>query len=262
VGGEGWNFAMPPKGSDGASAILDLQLLLAYQWASDMEARLGMQAFAALYKNKAQQLQQTIRTKYWNNSRKLFADRKEKDVYSQHANALAVLAGIVNPSDLNALCSHLLNDKDLVQCTIYFKYYLHQALVKGGLGNDYLKWLDVWRDNIKMGMTTWGEISDLPNSRSDCHAWGASPNIEFFRTVLGIDSDAPGFRKVKITPRLGELTNVSGDMPHPNGKVSVSYKLDNNKWKIKIELPANTSGTLVWKSKTYLLKAGANVFEI
>lgn len=262
VGGEGWNFAMPPKGSDGASAILDLQLLLAYQWAADMETRLGMQAFAALYKNKAQQLQQTIRSKYWNNSRKLFADRKEKDVYSQHANALAVLAGVVNPSDLNALCNHLQNDKDLVQCTIYFKYYLHQALVKGGLGNDYLKWLDVWRDNIKMGMTTWGEISDLPNSRSDCHAWGASPNIEFFRTVLGIDSDAPGFRKVKITPCLGDLTNVSGDMPHPNGKVSVSYKLDNNKWKIKIELPANTSGTLVWKSKTYVLKAGANVFEI
>jgi hypothetical protein len=159
-------------------------------------------------------------------------------------------------------CKQLLNDHSLTQCTIYFKYYLHLALVKGGLGNDYLKWLDVWRDNIKMGLTTWAEISDLPNSRSDCHAWGASPNIELFRIVLGIDSDAPGFRKIKIEPHLGELTKVSGEIPHPNGKVAVAYALDRNKWKIKIILPEKTSGTLVWKARKYPLKAGENSLEI
>ncbi|WP_298734997.1 alpha-L-rhamnosidase C-terminal domain-containing protein [uncultured Chitinophaga sp.] len=262
VGGKGWNFAMPPKGTDGASAILDLQLLLAYQWAAELEAGLGMPAYAALYRGKAAQLKQTVRSKYWNAARKLYADTNEKDVYSQHANSLAVLAGLVNREDLPALCQQLLNDRSLTQCTIYFKYYLHLALVKGGLGNDYLKWLDVWRDNIRMGLTTWAEVSDLPNSRSDCHAWGASPNIEFFRIVLGIDTEAPGFRKVKITPHLGALTNVSGEIPHPNGKVAVAYTLSNNKWKIKIVLPGETTGTLVWKEKKYPLKAGENLLEI
>ncbi|MEP6684419.1 MAG: alpha-L-rhamnosidase C-terminal domain-containing protein, partial [Parafilimonas sp.] len=142
----------------------------------------------------------------------------------------------------------------------YFKYYLHMALVKGGYGNDYMNWLDVWRNNIKMGLTTWAEISDLENTRSDCHAWGCSPNIEFFRTVLGIDSDAPGFSKIKIEPHLGNLTNVSGEIPHPSGKVAVAYKLDSTKWNVQINLPINTSGIFIWKAKNYILKAGNNSF--
>ena len=262
VGGKGWDFAQPPKGSDGNSAILDLQLLMAYEWAAEMESHLGMAEYALLYRSKAGQLKKTIKAKYWNASRKLFADTKEKDVYSQHANALAVLAGVVDGADLSAVCRGLLLDNTLTQCTIYFKYYLHQALVKGGFGDDYLKWLEIWRDNIKMGLTTWAEVSDLPNSRSDCHAWGASPNIEFFRTVLGIDSYAPGFRKIKIEPHLGGLVNVSGEVPHPNGKVVVAYDFEKGKWRIRIVLPGGTSGVLVWKGKTYSLAAGENTFGI
>jgi len=258
VGGKGWDFAQAPKGSDGCSAILDLQLLMAYQWAAEMESRIGMPAYAVLYREKAGQLKRTIQAKYWNAARKLYADTREKDVYSQHANALAILAGVVNKADMPGVCRGLLTDSTLTQCTIYFKYYLHQALVAGGYGDDYLKWLDVWRENIKMGLTTWAEVSDLPNSRSDCHAWGASPNIEFFRTVLGIDSDAPGFRKIKIEPHLGALVNVSGEIPHPNGKVAVAYGLDKGKWKIKVDLPEKTSGVFLWKGRRYQLKAGEN----
>ena len=111
-----------------------------------------------------------------------------------------------------------------------------------------------------MGMTTWAEISNISETRSDCHAWGASPNIEFYRTILGIDSDAPGFTKIKIEPHLGDLKNAQGSIPHPDGTISVSYKLDNSKWNIEISLPANTSGRFVWKDKTYPLKAGNNKF--
>jgi alpha-L-rhamnosidase len=130
------------------------------------------------------------------------------------------------------------------------------------LGNDYLSWLDKWRENIRMGLTTWAEISDLVNNRSDCHAWGASPNIEFFRTVLGIDSYAPGFSKVKIEPHLGRLQTASGEIPHPNGKLTVAYTYEKVGWKININLPASTGGIFIWKGKTYPLKVGSNKFSI
>ena len=52
VVGKGWDFAQAPKGSDGNSAILDLQLLMAYQWAAEMEARIGMPAYAVLYREE------------------------------------------------------------------------------------------------------------------------------------------------------------------------------------------------------------------
>src|SRR5439155_22843302 len=96
------------------------------------------------------------------------------------------------------------------------------------------------------------------NTRSDCHAWGASPNIELYRIVLGIDSDAPGFKKVKIVPHLGALTNAAGKIPHPNGEISVNYQQNNNDWKASISLPSNTQGYLLWKGKRYELKSGNN----
>ena len=217
-------------------------------------------SYVTLYKQSADQLKKTIRDKYWSTDRNLFADRSEKDYYSQHTNTLAILTGILSGEQAGTIGKSLLMDSSLAQASIYFKYYLYQALVKAGLGNDYLNWLDQWRENIHMGMTTWAEISDINNARSDCHAWGASPNIEFFRTVLGIDSEAPGFREIKIEPRLGQIKNISGEMPHPEGKIFAGYHLENGKWKIHIILPAQTSGHFIWRNKEYPLKGGSNDF--
>lgn len=260
--GKNWFLGSPPKGADGSTAILDLQLLQAYQWAAEMEDKMGMPAYATIYRQKAIQLKQTIQRKYWDPVKKLYADTEDKNLFSQHANSLAILTGIVKDADMQALSKKILTDSTLTQCTIYFKYYMHRALVKAGLGNDYMNWLDVWRDNIKMGLTTWAETSDIQNTRSDCHAWGASPNIEFFRTILGIDSFAPGFSKIKIEPHLGAIKNISGEIPHPNGKVAVAYYLDKDTWKINISLPQKTSGIFIWKERKYLLNAGRNSFKI
>jgi hypothetical protein len=250
------------KGSDGSAAIYDLQLLWAYQWAADMEGKIGLKDYATIYNQKATQLKTTIQRKYWDPVKKLYADTKEKNGYSQHVNSLAILTGMLNNTDMPGVAKRMLSDTSLTQCSVYFKYYLNQALVKAGLGNDYIKWLDIYRQNMAMGLTTWAEYSDVNTSRSDCHAWGSSPNIEFFRTVLGIDSYAPGFSKVKIEPRLGDLKNIGGEIPHPNGKVAVDYKLENGKWQIKVNLPKATNGVLVWKAKQYELKAGSNAFVI
>lgn len=262
VNGHGWAVGNPPKGADGSSALLDLQLLLGYQWAAEIEAQLGMPAIAGQYRKKAAQLVQTIRRKYWSEQKQLFAETVEKKYFSQHTNSLAILTGIAPKEKWPAISKMILNDSTLAQCSIYYKYYMHAALVKAGLGDSYLSWLNVWREDIKLGLTTWAEEPDPQSSRSDCHAWGASPNIEVYRTLLGIDSDAPGFQKLRITPHLGNITAIKGSMPHPNGKIDVAYALKGNKWDIQIALPSKTSGTLVWKGNSYHLKPGSNQFTL
>jgi hypothetical protein len=257
-GTKGWNAGVAPIGKDGTSAALDLQLLWAYQLASELESKLGMQEYAKQYGAAAAQLKQTIQKKYWDGTKKLFADTHEKDVFSQHTNSLAILTGVVNGAGTKELAKKILDDTSLTQATIYFKYYLHQALTKAGLGDGYLNWLNIWKQNLEMGMTTWAEISDINNTRSDCHAWGASPNIELYRIVLGIDSDAPGFKKIKIIPHLGTLTHARGKIPHPNGDISVSYEQTGINWKVLITLPSNTPGYLLWKGKRYELNPGKN----
>lgn len=239
--GNGWSNGMPPS-VEGESSVLDFQLLWAYQIAAQLEDSLGMKAYADLYKSKASELMRTIKTKYWDDKKQMFADTKAKDYFSQHANTLAILTKTVAGDNATELAKKILKDTSLTQATIYFKYYVNRALAKAGLGNVYLDQLQIWKDNLAYGMTTWAEISDINAARSDCHAWGASPNIEFFRTVLGIDSDAPGFRKISITPHLGYLKNVSGSMPHPNGTVEAFYRVSEKGLQAKLVLPANTTG--------------------
>ena len=89
-----------------------------------MESQRGMKEYASLYNKYAAQLKATIRKKYWVASRGLFADRTEKDLYSQHANALAILTGIVSGNEANAIAKKILSDTSLAQASIYFKYYL------------------------------------------------------------------------------------------------------------------------------------------
>ena len=122
--------------------------------------------------------------------------------------------------------------------------------------------MQIWKDNLANGLTTWAEISDINAARSDCHAWGASPNIEFFRTVLGIDTDAPGFNKIRIEPNLGYLKKASGTIPHPKGEIKVSYIInEQGKCNAAISIPKGTSGVFVWKGKEYLLQHVETKFE-
>jgi len=243
-----WSAGVPPVMEDGSSAALDLQLLLAYGWAAELEAALGSKTLAEEDGRAAARLRGSARELYWDAGRKLFADTPEKRAFSQQANALAVLAGVSEGDEARDLIERVAADDRLVQCSIYFRHYLHSALRKAGAGDGYLGMLDTWRTMLARGLTTWAETADP--TRSDCHAWGASPNYELFRTVLGIDSAAPGFARVIIRPHLGKLTRVSGAIPHPKGEVAVTLTLRDGKLEAGVTLPAGVAGQFAWQGHT------------
>lgn len=249
-----WPRGIAPVGPTGRSSVIDFQWLWVLQNAADLERYFGYPELAARYEAKVKALKPVLRKLYWDAGRGLYADTEVHDKYSQHANSLAILAGM----DAGGVSDKLLIDKDLAPASIYFKYYLHLALTKTGKGNDYLSWLGKWQENLDMGLSTWAETSDISTSRSDCHAWGSSPNIEFFRIVLGVDSDAPAFAKVKIEPHLGELKEVEGVVPHPQGEIRVHYKPGS----ASIELPGNVHGSFIWHKKIYALHSGKNSLTI
>ena len=249
-----WPRGIAPVGPSGRSSVIDFQYLWVLQNAAELERYFGYPELAARYEAKVKALKPVLRKLYWDAARGLYADTEVHDKYSQHANSLAILSGM----DAGGVSDKLLVEKDLAPASIYFKYYLHLALTKAGKGNDYLTWLGKWQENLDMGLTTWAETSDISTSRSDCHAWGSSPNIEFFRIVLGVDSDAPAFAKVKIEPHLGELKEVEGIVPHPQGEIKIAYQVGS----ASIDLPGTVSGQFIWKGKSYALKAGKNNLTI
>ncbi len=260
-----WNYVdwawrqttgVPPMGDDGSSAAIDLQYLLALDWAADLEESLGSKRQAAEFREEAAKLRATIRQIYWDSSRRLFADTPARKEFSQQANSLAVLARAIEGDDARALVNRLLSDSSLTQCTYYFRHYLHSAVNQVGEGDRYLDLLGEWDKMLALGLTTWAETPEP--SRSDCHAWSASPNYELFRTVLGIDSAAPGFNRVSIRPHLGKLTQASGSIPHPKGEIAVSLKLIGGKLNAEVSLPRDVAGEFVWRGARRPLKAGLN----
>jgi alpha-L-rhamnosidase len=261
VDDKGWNAGVAPIGKDGSSAALDLQLLMAYQSALGLETQNGLPDFIQRYTRKIEQLKNSIIINYWNSEKMMFSDTKEKQLYSQHCNSLAILTNTITGTKATLLAKKIITDTGISKATIYFRYYLHQAMAKAGLGNEYLNMLDKWKEDLAMGLTTWAEMDDVNRSRSDCHAWGSSPNIELLRIVLGIDAATPGFATVKIEPHLGNLTNASGNMPHPKGQIAVSYtKNTNGKWNCLIQLPETINGVFIWQGKSISLHAGSNKF--
>ena len=189
------------------------------------------------------------------------ADTPEKKTFSQHANIFAILANAVPRGQEKDLMEKILNDKTLIQTTFYFKFYLIQALKKAGMANRYHEMLEPWRDMLRMGLTTFAE-KDEP-TRSDCHAWSASPNYDFLATVCGIMPDAPAFEEVLIQPALGILDDIEGKMPHLNGEIKVNFKRK-GKTAItgEITLPENLKGRFVWNGKTLPLRGGKQTVSL
>lgn len=258
VSGPTWQQGMALRGADGSSSLMDFQLLYGYQKMSELEKMFGHEEMSLTYTQRAEQLKTAIQQSYWSAERGLYADRSEKDNFSQHANSWAILCGMGDETLRKEIGRKLTEDKTLAPCSLYYSFYLMQALTEAGYGNDLLDWLGPWRENMALGLTTWAEDLNPDTSRSDCHAWGATPNIEFFRTLLGIDSASPAFATVKIEPHLGTIKQIGGTMPHPQGKITVDYKVSGKKLKATIELPAGVTGSFIWNGKVTPLHGGKN----
>lgn len=255
-----WERGEPPRDSGGSSASLDLQYLLALRWAAAIEAELGARERAGALQEKAARLASTIRALYWSRKRGMYAEVSSHDHFSQHANALAILAGLVEGEAARELMRRTLEDESLTQCSYYFSHYLHEAMALAGEGGRYLQSLGPWKAMLETGLTTWAERPQGARnaSRSDCHGWSAGPSVGLFRIVAGIDSAAPGFRRVLIQPSLGDLRELTGIVPHPRGQIEFSMTRIDGGLSAQVVLPSGVEGEFRWNGETRELSAGVS----
>ncbi|MGA2323200.1 MAG: alpha-L-rhamnosidase C-terminal domain-containing protein [Sedimentisphaerales bacterium] len=252
---------VPPSDNHGCSSILTLQFVYALNYAAQLNDNLGKKYFADHYRKLSDSLKKSTYKLCWDNKRGLLADTPDKTIFSQHANILAVLVDLVPPNEQKKLMEKVVSEKNPTQCTFYFRYYLVRAIKKVGLGDRYVEMLQPWRDMLKMGLTTFAENPEP--TRSDCHAWSASPNYDLLATVCGIEPAEPGFKSVRIEPHLGPLTWVEGKMPHPLGEITVRLER-NGKTGIKgsITLPPGLTGKFFWNGKSTNLKPGSQMITM
>jgi hypothetical protein len=74
--------------------------------------------------------------------------------------------------------------------------------------------------------------------------------------------DSSGFTQASLrcgsSPRLGELQQAKGIMPHPDGDITVSLQRKGKEGiAAEIILPAQLTGEFIWKGKTIKLTGGS-----
>ncbi len=260
---DGWYWGEPPGIDLGHSSIVSLQYVYALQRAAELFELFGELHDRDKSMELSRRIQKAVMQECYLPSRGLVADTPEKINFSQHANILAVLTHTIPENEAQALMQRTLDDPGLVQCTLYFRFYLFRALQQVGLGDVYLEQLGPWKQAINFGLTTFPENpvgnTSVVGTRSECHAWSASPNYDLLTTVCGIRPAEPGFRSVHIEPNLGHLNWLKGSMPHPAGEIYVELKhTDETGLTGVVCLPKELTGTFCWQNKRIELSPGEN----
>lgn len=248
---------VPQQDENGNSLVLTLHYSYALQLAEKLHRAFNEDYMADQYAEILNDVKKKVVQLGWNAEKGLFRDLPGKEIYSQHTNILAVLCDILPEPEQPDLIDKILTDLDLVQATFYFKFYLFQALEKTGLADRYLEQIKPWQDMLDLGLTTFAEKPDP--TRSDCHAWSASPNYDLLATVAGIRPAAPGFSQISVAPSFGQLKKIRAKMPHPNGEIEVDLNRNDDKITGLISIPDKTSGTFHWKGNALPLKPGDNI---
>ncbi len=266
AGLEWWNFTdwakgfpngIPPGADDGYSANVSLQFVLALQNAAVIFHDLGWDYESKKYREMSRSVIHAVNRLCYDPEKGMYAETPKKKIFSQHTNIFAILTDALPRERQPALMEHILTDRSLIRTTIYFKFYLFEALHKNGMGNRYTELLSPWKNMIRNGMTTFGE-TDI-NPRSECHGWSASPCIDFMHIIAGISSGSKGFKTVIIQPAPGPLPWFKASMPHPDGMVSVDFSRKKKKRiAAVVHLPDATNGIFIWENDTIPLHPGPN----
>jgi hypothetical protein len=255
---KGWENGNPPAANTGNSSILSLQYVYTLEKASEVFEAYKLLDLAVAYRALAGNIKNAVYEKCYDTNKGLIADSPVRNSFSQHANIWAILTNTFPETlDKAKVINTILNDNDLAQSTLYFKFYLFEALEKAGQANQFTEALSSWKEMVNAGLSTFAETPDP--ARSDCHAWSASPVYYFLSLVAGIKPASPGFKSVRIEPNLGNLNSIDATMSHLLGTIRVKLKKDNeNRLSGEITLPNHLDGVFIWNGVQTQLKGGTN----
>jgi alpha-L-rhamnosidase len=108
-----------------------------------------------------------------------------------------------------------------------------------------------WGYAIKKGATTmwerWDGITEKGEIRGSLNHYAFGAVGEWlYETIGGIAPAAPGYKEILIRPRPGGgLTWAKAELDSVYGKIASEWKIENEKFHLKVRIPVNTTATVV-----------------
>ncbi len=255
-----------PDVRKGPSAVVNLLYAHALLAAADLEEALGEAELAARDRRLARHTADSVLARFWVSGRSLVADDDQRHAFSEHAQCLALLAGVL-PKERRAPCFEaLVCSLDLRRAQpMYWMHYLFETYRLFGRGDLVMAKLGIWEGLMADGFVTPPEIYEP--SRSDCHGWGSHPLYHFQATLAGIRPAEPGFAAVQIAPCPGHLRRIASRLPHPRGFIEAEMDFAPRAagppaCRATIILPPATRGVFRWRGQERQLHPGRQQVEV
>ncbi|WP_339841367.1 alpha-L-rhamnosidase C-terminal domain-containing protein [uncultured Maribacter sp.] len=246
------------------SAVVSLHYVHALQSASLLFKEIGDDQTSLEYQNRAEEIKKSVYNLCYDTEKNIFAERPDKTIYDQHTNIMAILTNAIPENQQKALLAKILNDKDLLQATYYYRFYLFEAIKKVGAPELFDVAQKPWEKMIENHMTTTLERFESVEkpTRSEVHPWSASPAYFYFNYLAGIQSVKNDFQEIRMAPAFGILKSMEGVLPTPKGTIEFQLKKTKSKLIAEITIPDSMTGNLFWQGTKIPLKKGKNTLSI
>jgi len=230
MGGGNWSVKQTVTRKELPFQLLSIRAL---RFTAEMMEAIGETEGTQRWRNAAEKLSEKAHKLFWDAERGLYASFREEDGtlshWAQLTQALALCTEIVPEENAESLRERLLNDQELVPCTLSYSMYKYDALAAGGDAYGEAIFREVAKDWGKMlyhGATSFWETilgqKDFSNAGSLCHGWSAVPLYLYMRYALGVKPEKPGFAEYSVNP-IGNL-NAEGEVPTPFGSIKVRIR--------------------------------------
>lgn len=222
------------------------------------------------YQSLFESLKAKLKPIFWNEEKGAFMHSIEDGVLNPHItkfpNMFAMLYDFLDEIDKKRVMHTVMLNPEIDPITTpYMRFYELEALCMMGLYAEVMNEMKAyWGGMLHEGATSFWEkyvphengaqhlsMYGRPYGKSLCHAWGASPVYLLGKYYLGVQPTSPGYATFTVTPALGGLEWIEGDVPTPHGLVHIY--MDNYKVKIKA---AGGKGTLLLPSGEYPIIPG------
>lgn len=202
----------------------------------------------------AAQLRKQLHDQFFDVENGLFADTLLPDGklehFSEHSNLLALALDIADPDQTRRIAENLEQHPEKTAYSSPCWQFASEGFLAAGLPDLFFRWLEkrshlLDRRNIDTVPETWFRYCEntlgiwrARSSRASVQASGIIIHGWTFLTgVCGIFPLTPGFGSVRFAPQPGSLQHLSGTLPAPDGKHSMTAEQSGKHLTFTLSLP-------------------------
>ncbi len=208
----------------------------------------GHEADIAAIDAKRDTIKSTFDNQYWRGNYYMSTQVTEPD---DRANAMAINAGLADPTKWQAIYDNVLTKKTYASC--FFDRWVFEALCTMGK-QDYalLRMYERYKTMIPCSFTTlwehydrwWASRVDSFDSVSSLnHGWNP-PAIILSQSIAGVTPVAPGWTTYQVMPKEAFLQSIKVVVPTIKGNIAVDLNKTATEYSLGLVSPADTTAVV------------------